>query len=132
MTILVIEDSRLLRSAIERILVKAGHNVVAVGDGREGLRRAQQTHPDVILLDMMLPTLEGTGVLRELKGNPLTKPIPVMVLSGLAQRNERKLKMAGAAAYFEKSKLNVEEDGPALVKAVERLRADQATPAGAS
>ncbi len=132
MTILVIEDSRFFRSAIERILVKAGHSVIAVGDGKEGLRRAQETHPDVILLDMMLPTLEGTGVLRELKRNPLTQPVPVIVLSGLAQRNEKKLKMAGAAAYFEKSKLNVEEDGPALVKAVEHLRADQAAPAGAS
>ena len=132
MTILVIEDSRFLRSAMERILVKAGHSVIAVGDGQEGLRRAQETHPDVILLDMMLPTLEGTGVLRELKRNPLNQPIPVIVLSGLAQRNEKKLKMAGASAYFEKSKLNVEEDGPALVKAVEHLRANQAAPAGAS
>jgi len=130
MTILVIEDSRFLRSTMERILVKAGHTVVAVGDGEEGLRRAQETHPDVILLDMMLPTLEGTGVLRELKQNPLTKPIPVIVLSGLAQKNEKKLKMAGAAAYFEKSKLNVENDGPALVQAVENCRVDRtASPA---
>lgn len=125
MTILVIEDSRLMRSTMERILVKAGHTVIAVGDGEEGLRRAQQMHPDMILLDMMLPTLEGTGVLRELKQNPLTKLIPVIVLSGLAQKNEKKLKMAGAAAYFEKSKLDVENDGPALVQAVENCRVDQ-------
>jgi len=125
MTILVIEDSRLMRSTMERILVKAGHAVIAVGDGEEGLRRAQQMHPDMILLDMMLPTLEGTGVLRELKQNPLTKLIPVIVLSGLAQKNEKKLKMAGAAAYFEKSKLDVENDGPALVQVVENCRVDQ-------
>ncbi len=66
-TILVIEDSRLWRVAIEKMLVKAGHRVIAVGDGQEGLRRAQEDRPDLILLDMMLPGLEGTGVLGQLK-----------------------------------------------------------------
>ncbi|MGA2858385.1 MAG: response regulator [Candidatus Sulfotelmatobacter sp.] len=121
MTILVIEDSRFLRSALEKILVKAGHPVIAVGNGQEGLRRAQETRPDVILLDMMLPAMEGTEVLRQLKQNPLTAPIPVIVLSSLSQRNETKLKMAGAAAYFEKSTLNLEEDGRVLVEAIEHL-----------
>jgi CheY-like chemotaxis protein len=131
MTILVIEDSRFLRFALEKMLVKAGHHVIAVGNGQEGLRQAQETRPDVILLDMMLPTLEGTEVLRHLKRNPLTQPIPVIVLSSLSQRNEEKLKMAGAAAYFEKSKLNLEEDGSVLVDAVEHVRADQIASPGA-
>ncbi|MGO9088380.1 MAG: response regulator [Candidatus Sulfotelmatobacter sp.] len=125
MTVLVIEDSRFLRFALERILVKAGHSIIAVGNGQEGLRLAQETRPDVILLDMLLPTLEGIEVLRRLKANPITQPIPVIVLSSLSQRNENKLKMAGAAAYFEKSKLNLEEDGSVLLEAVEHLRADQ-------
>ncbi len=67
MTILVIEDSRFLRLALDRILVKAGYHVIAVGDGREGLLRARDNRPDIILLDMLLPTLEGTEVLRQLK-----------------------------------------------------------------
>ena len=131
MTVLVIEDSRFLRFALERTLVKAGHKVIAVGNGHEGLHLAQETRPDVILLDMLLPTLEGIEVLRHLKGNPLTQPIPVIVLSSLSQRNEKKLKMAGAAAYFEKSKLNLEEDGSVLVQAVEHVRADQVASPGA-
>ena len=61
MTILLIEDSRLLRLAVTRILVKAGYHVISVGDGREGLQRAQDLCPDIILLDMMLPTMEGTA-----------------------------------------------------------------------
>jgi len=76
MKILVIEDSRLLRSAIERTLSRAGYEVVAVGDGQEGLWRAQDVRPDIILLDMMLPTMVGTGVLRQLKQDPLTTSIP--------------------------------------------------------
>src|SRR5580704_12867026 len=106
MKVLVIEDSRFLRSMMERTLVKAGYEVTAVGDGQEGLRLARQIGPDAIFLDMMLPTLEGTGVLRELKREATTKSIPVIVLSGLSQKNEKKLRTAGAAAYIEKSKPN--------------------------
>jgi CheY-like chemotaxis protein len=121
MTILLIEDSRFLRLALERILVKVGYHVIAVGDGREGLLRAQDDRPDLILLDMMLPTLEGTEVLRQLKQDPITKLIPVIVLSGLSQKNEEKLKTAGAVAYFEKSLLNLDKDGSSLVQAVQNV-----------
>ena len=100
MTILLIEDSRLLRLAVTRILVKAGYHVISVGDGREGLQRAQDLCPDMILLDMMLPTLEGTSVLRQLKKNALTKAIPVVVLSGLSQKNGQKFLADGAAGVI--------------------------------
>jgi len=69
----------------------------------------------------MLPTLEGTEVLRQLKQEPLTRLIPVIVLSGLSQKNEEKLKTAGAVAYFEKSLLNLDEDGSSLVQAVQNV-----------
>ncbi len=121
MTILVIEDSRVLRFAIGRILVKAGHEVIAVGDGQEGLHTARKLRPDIILLDMMLPTVEGTGVLRQLKEHLLTKDIPVIILSGLSQKNENKLKAAGAAAYLEKSLVNLDKDESVLVEALDKI-----------
>ncbi|HKV82748.1 MAG TPA: response regulator [Candidatus Sulfotelmatobacter sp.] len=124
MRILVIEDSRLLRSAIERTLSRAEYEVVAIGDGQEGLSRAQDLRPDMILLDMMLPTMVGTGVLRQLKQNPLTKSIPVIILSGLSQKNETKLKKAGASAYFEKSLLHLDKGGSELLKAVQKVVAE--------
>jgi CheY-like chemotaxis protein len=126
MKILVIEDSRLLRSAMEKVLAKAGHDVVAAGDGQQGLRLAQELHPDVILLDMMLPSLDGTEVLRQLKKAPLTRHIPVIVLSALAQKNEMKLKLSGAAAYFEKSNLRLDDDGVALLRVIQGLATDVA------
>jgi len=122
MTILIIEDSRFLRAAIERSLTRAGHRVVGVGDGQEGLRQAQGIQPDVILLDLMLPTVDGTAVLAQLKQNAQTKSIPVIVLSGLSQKNEKRLKLSGAVAYFEKSSLKLEQDGNALLRAVEQLQ----------
>ncbi len=119
MRILVIEDSRFLRLAIERTLGRAGHVIVAVGDGGEGLRCARESKPDAIVLDMMLPTLEGTAVLRQLKADPVTQEIPVIILSGLSQKNEQKMIATGAAAYFEKSRLDLSGDGAELVKAVQ-------------
>lgn len=103
--VLLVEDSKFLRIALERSLTKAGFTVSVAQDGEEGLRIACETVPDLILLDMLLPKLSGQQVLQALKGDPLTTGIPVIILSSLSQQNEEKLKQAGAAAYFEKSKL---------------------------
>ncbi len=121
MNILVIEDSYFLRVAIERALTKAGHNVIALADGREGLRAARTSLPSLILLDMMLPGLDGTGVLKGLKEDSLTAHIPVIVLTGLSQRNEARLKEAGAAAYVEKSALELEKSADTLIRLIETL-----------
>ncbi len=64
MNILIVEDSRFLRLANERALTKAGHNVISASDGEEGLRRAVERQPDLIILDMLLPKMSGPDVLR--------------------------------------------------------------------
>ena len=116
--VLLIEDSKLLRIALERSLTKAGFTVVIAQDGEEGLRFARHALPDVILLDMLLPKLGGEQVLQSLKGDPLTAGIPVIILSSLSQQNEEKLKKAGAAAYFEKAKLLGDADSGMLHDAI--------------
>ena len=102
MTILLIEDSKLLRTANTRALVKAGYQVIGAVDGEEGLRSARETLPELILLDMLLPKITGLDVLKGLKSDSRTKNIPVIVLSALSQANEAKLMKEGAAAFFEK------------------------------
>ena len=119
MNILVIEDSRFLRTAIERALTKAGYVVTGVADGEEGVHTARAILPALILLDMMLPGLDGTCVLKSLKLDASTKQIPVIVLTGLSQRNEAKLRKAGAAAFIEKSSLDLGKNADALIRAVE-------------
>jgi CheY-like chemotaxis protein len=119
MKILLIEDSRFLRIAIERILTKAGHSVIGVEDGREGLQAASTNLPALILLDMMLPGMEGTAVLKKLKQDASTAQIPVIVLTGLSQKNAEKLKDAGAAAYIEKSSIDFEQNANGLIEIVE-------------
>jgi CheY-like chemotaxis protein len=128
MNILVIEDSRFLRTAIERALSKIGHAVTGIADGEEGLRLARTSLPDIILLDMMLPGMDGTGVLRKLKQDASTAQIPVVVLTGLSQKNEAKLKQEGAAAYIAKSTLDLEKSTNVLSLAVETLLRLPGTP----
>jgi CheY-like chemotaxis protein len=87
------------------MLRKAGYRVVIAVDGMEALSVARENHPDLILLDMMLPKLDGPSVLRALKADPVTAHIPVVVVTGLCQKNEEKLLRDGAAAFLEKSRL---------------------------
>src|ERR1700730_9804925 len=135
-SILLVEDSRLLRLANERALVKAGYSVVTASDGEEGLRIAYARLPDLILLDMLLPKLGGVEVLHALRNTPLTALIPVIVLSGLSQKNEDKLKKAGATAYFEKSQLDSAKYSGSFIDIVKKTLNDfdehngQAVPAG--
>src|SRR5260370_22584225 len=91
LNILIVDDSRFLRLANERALIRAGHQVITAGDGEEGLPLAREYTPDLIVLDMMLPKLTGTSVLKALRKDPQTAAIPVMVLTSLPQSNERKL-----------------------------------------
>jgi DNA-binding response OmpR family regulator len=124
MTILLIEDSKLLRNANARALVKAGYEIISVGDGEEGLRSARETLPDLVLLDMLLPKITGLDVLKGLKSDVRTRDIPVIVLSGLSQANEAKLVKEGAAAFFGKSERMLDNDSAELIKAVKDVLAN--------
>jgi CheY-like chemotaxis protein len=119
--VLLVEDSKFLRLSNERVLTKAGYEVSTAADGEEALRIAGEKLPDIILLDMMLPKLSGPDVLRKLKENPTTSAIPVIVLSSLSQKNEEKLIHDGAAAYFEKSALDLDKNSDRLAATVETV-----------
>jgi DNA-binding response OmpR family regulator len=121
MTILIIDDSRFLQVAVEKILREAGYRTVVVSDGDAGLRAAIQKSPDLILLDIMLPSLPGTSVLHSLKHNPVTSGIPVIVLSGLTRLDEARLKSDGADGYLAKSELDLESGGAALLTTIETI-----------
>jgi two-component system alkaline phosphatase synthesis response regulator PhoP len=103
--ILLVEDSLVTRHENERVLIKAGYTVVTANDGESALQVAHDEHPDLILLDMILPKMSGPEVLEHLKKDAATVKIPVIVLSSLSERNRQKLIEAGADAYVEKSSL---------------------------
>jgi len=95
--------------------------VSTAADGEEALRVANEKMPDIILLDMMLPKLSGPEVLRALKANPATSAIPVIVLTSLSQKNEEKLLRDGADAYFEKSRLDLDQNSGLLTATLETV-----------
>jgi CheY-like chemotaxis protein len=106
---------------MEKLLVKAGHEVIGIADGREALPAARSCLPELVLLDMMLPGLDGTCVLQELKQDGVTSQIPIIVMTGLSQKNEAKLRKAGAAGFIEKSSLDLEKNPDGLVQAIAKL-----------
>jgi putative two-component system response regulator len=103
MKILLVEDSKPIRMENGRALVKAGYEVVYAEDGEKALALARSERPDLILLDLLLPRMGGLQVLEELKGNPATVEVPVIVVSSLSGRNASRLIEAGAEDYIEKS-----------------------------
>lgn len=121
MTILIIDDSRFVQMAVEKVLREAGYRTVVVADGEAALRAAIQQLPDLILLDIMLPSLPGTSVLRRLKHDPMTSKIPVIVLTGLTRLDEARLKSEGADGYLAKADLDLENGGVDLLKRIETL-----------
>jgi signal transduction histidine kinase/DNA-binding response OmpR family regulator len=99
-TVLVIEDDPAARELLRVHLEGAGYSALAATSGRQGLAWAAQTRPDAILLDILLPDIDGWEVIRRLKANPGTRAIPVMVVSVV---DNRQLGLAlGAVDYFVK------------------------------
>jgi len=87
-TILVVDDERTIHAYLQRKLTKLGYTVYVAEDGETALEQAFELLPDLILLDVKLPRLDGCEVCRRLKGDERTKGIPVFVLSAKAQRTE--------------------------------------------
>lgn len=118
-TILLVDDSILLRAANAAILTRAGYTVLTAGDGEEALQVVRQHRPDLVILDLMMPKLGGEQVLQALREDATTKYIPVIVLTSLYQKNEQRLRQAGASVFIEKSRLLDKPQG--LLDAVEQV-----------
>jgi CheY-like chemotaxis protein len=121
MKILLVEDSKFLRVGTARALAGAGYEVVPAVDGEQALLLARQHAPSLILLDIMLPKLSGPEVLRTLKNDPATAAIPVMMLTGLSQKNAAQLEKDGASGFFEKSDAMLGTGIHSLVAVVDRM-----------
>jgi len=116
--ILLVEDDRILRRAVETTLRRHGFNVVAADDGEKALRLAKTEVPRLVLLDLIIPKVQGFEVLRRLKQNPKTASIPVLILSNLGQESDVKQAMdLGAVDYLVKANLSLDQ----LVKKVGEL-----------
>jgi putative two-component system response regulator len=87
--ILVVDDVPENRTLLTRLLTVQGHRVATVGDGPSALRAVEQAPPDLILLDVQMPGLDGFEVCRRIKQDPATQLIPVVLITGLTDRESR-------------------------------------------
>jgi len=102
--ILVIEDDKFLRELITRKLSDDGFVTVEARDGEEGIKKVKEEKPDLVLLDLILPSIDGFEVLSQIKKDENLKSIPIIILSNLGQKEEveKGLKM-GAVDYLIKA-----------------------------
>src|SRR4030042_453361 len=103
-TILIVEDDKFLRELIVQKLIKENYEVSEAIDREQGIKKIKEEKPDLILLDLILPGIDGFEVLSRMKEDPELSSIPVIILSNLGQKEdvERGLKL-GAIDYLIKA-----------------------------
>lgn len=108
--ILIIEDETTLQRALMEYLMEEGFETVSAMDGAKGLELAKTQSPDLILLDIILPKMDGFAVLEGIKSDPNTKNIPVILLTNLESPEDiQKAFDKGATTYLVKSDFKLEE-----------------------
>ena len=100
-TILVVEDNEASRDALSRRLERYGYRVMQAFDGSQGVTVARAALPDLILMDLGLPVLDGWDATRQLKADTRTRHIPIIVLSAHAMTNHRDMALAAGGDDFD-------------------------------
>lgn len=119
--ILFIEDESVLQKTFEKALRAEGYDIISALDGEGGLKLAQTQKPDLILLDLILPRLNGFEVLKKLKEDPQTKEIPVIILTNLEGMSDiDKALELGATTYLVKVNYSLEE----VIKKIKKILGD--------
>lgn len=118
--VLLVEDEPVIRELVSSLLSDEQVEVISAGDGAEGLRLAKESAFDLILLDVILPELDGVSVCRILKGDPKTAPTPLYMLTARSKKADVELaRKAGADGYIHKPFRGAE-----LLDLVARIRAE--------
>ena len=107
-TILVVEDNEPSRDALSRRLVRRGYDVVQATNGQEAVNVGRESLPDLILMDLGLPLIDGWEATRQLKGAASTRHIPIIVLSAHAMSKDRELAIAAGGDEFDSKPVRFE------------------------
>ena len=116
-TILLVEDNELNRDMLSRRLVRNGYDVLIAEDGAKGLSAATDGKPDLILMDMSLPGMDGWEATRRLKAEPQTRAIPVIALTAHAMSSDREKAVAAGCDDYDTKPVELER----LLAKIERL-----------
>ena len=108
--VLAVEDDAFLASIHKNKMAKEGFEIFVAGNGREALEFLKTRKPDIILLDLIMPVMDGFETLKEIKANPETKDLKVVVLSNLSQEEDKQRVMdMGALDYVVKANVSFRE-----------------------
>ena len=118
-TVLIVEDNEPSRDALARRLQRRGYTTLLAVDGRQGVALARSAHPDLILMDLGLPGIDGWEATRQLKNDIQTRLIPVIVLSAHAMTADRDIALAAGGDDFDTKPVQFER----LVAKIEALLA---------
>jgi two-component system, cell cycle response regulator DivK len=101
--ILVVEDQEDLRGVLRDLLTGSGYTVIEAGDGEAGVAKAKSDHPDLILMDIQMPVIDGYEATWRIKADPALKSTPVVAVSSFAMKgDEEKARAAGCDHYITK------------------------------
>jgi len=101
--VLIIEDEPLVARMFEKSIGASGHEVSTALNGKEGLKKMKEVMPDIVLLDIMMPEMNGMQVLEEMGKDPEIKNIPVVMLTNLSGKHDAELAISkGAVEYWVK------------------------------
>jgi CheY-like chemotaxis protein len=98
--ILIVDDNKVILRTLEKILLRAGYSVIPLSLGREAIKVAKERVPDLIILDIMMPDMDGGDVAFILKNDPVTKDIPIVFLSSLVTKREEQSSSKRHGIYF--------------------------------
>jgi len=116
--ILLIEDEATLQKALNEVLVGEGYQVLLATDGQKGLELVQEEKPDLILLDIILPKMDGFEVLKKVKKDDAISQIPIIILTNLSDVNDiQKALDLGATTYLVKADFHLED----VLKKIEKV-----------
>lgn len=108
MKILLVEDNEMNRDMLSRRLLRRGHTVVMAADGEVALRMAVAEMPQVVLMDMSLPVLDGWEAARRMKADPRTAGIPIIALTAHAMTADRERALAAGCDDFDTKPVDIE------------------------
>lgn len=123
--LLLVEDNELNRDMLSRRLERRGHTVLIAVDGAEGVATARRERPDLILMDMSLPVLDGWEATRQLKADAATRAIPVIALTAHAMAGDREQALAAGCDDFDTKPVEL----PRLLARIDALLAGGGAPA---
>jgi two-component system, cell cycle response regulator DivK len=105
--LLLVEDNEMNRDMLSRRLARRGFEMIVACDGVEGVEAARTQHPDLILMDLSLPELDGWAATRLLKSDPLTRSTPVIALSAHAMPGDREKALAAGSDAFDTKPVDI-------------------------